>query len=64
MKDSMLTAGEVAERLSISTYSVYALARSGELPAVRIGPRRLRFDSARLEELIAGGRVNEHAEVE
>ena len=54
MDDCMLTAGEVAARLHMSTYAVYALARAGALPAVRIGPRRLRFDAARLEQIIKG----------
>lgn len=34
---TLLTAAEVAERLRVSTMTVYRLIRSGELPAVRVG---------------------------
>lgn len=43
-----LTADEVAERLGIPVYSVYALAREGEIPHLRIG-RRVRFREEDLE---------------
>lgn len=42
-----LTASEVSERLGIPEYSIYAMAREGELPCLRIG-RRVRF---RLKDL-------------
>lgn len=34
---TLLTAAEVAERLRVSTMTIYRLIRSGELPAVRVG---------------------------
>lgn len=37
MSDHLLTAGEVAERLRVSTMTIYRLIRRGELPAVRVG---------------------------
>lgn len=37
MDDQLWTAAEVAERLRVSTMTIYRLIRSGELPAVRIG---------------------------
>lgn len=37
MGDQLLTAAEVADRLRVSTMTVYRLIRSGELPAVRVG---------------------------
>ena len=57
MADRLLRAGEVAEILSIPAFSVYQLARDGDLrfAAVRIGERRLRFRSDLLESYIAAG---------
>lgn len=37
MTEQLWTAAEVAERLRVSTMTIYRLIRSGELPAVRIG---------------------------
>lgn len=37
MSDRLLTAGEVADQLRVSTMTVYRLIRRGELPAVRVG---------------------------
>ena len=34
---------EVAERLSLSSATLYRLARAGDLPVVRIGRRALRY---------------------
>lgn len=45
MSTDLLTASEVAERLRVSTMTVYRLIRSGELPAVRVGRNyRVRSD--------------------
>lgn len=48
MSEHMLTAAEVAERLRVSTMTVYRLIRGGELPAVRVG-RNYRVRRADLE---------------
>ena len=40
--DRLLTAGEVAERLQLTTGFVYALVRRGEIPHLRFG-RAVRF---------------------
>jgi excisionase family DNA binding protein len=37
MDDRLLTAAEVADRLRVSTMTVYRLIRRGELTAVRVG---------------------------
>ena len=37
MSERLLTAGEVAETLRVSTMTIYRLIRRGELPAVRVG---------------------------
>jgi excisionase family DNA binding protein len=52
----LLTAAEVAELLKVPLKSVYRLVDEGDLPAVRVGPRRLRFDPEVIEELIRRGR--------
>jgi len=49
----LLTAGEVAGILRVPRSFVYALARRGELPTVRIGERYVRFRAAALETWIA-----------
>jgi excisionase family DNA binding protein len=40
----LLTVEQVAEQLSLNKQTVWALARNGQIPVVRISPRRLRFD--------------------
>jgi excisionase family DNA binding protein len=48
----LMTVAEVAERLQVSKWTVYRLAESGALPAVRLVPGRLRFDPAAIEACI------------
>jgi excisionase family DNA binding protein len=48
-----LTAAEVAEVLDIPLQSVWRLARTGKLPATRLG-RVLRFPRAAIERLADG----------
>lgn len=50
----LLTAGQAAERLDVTLARLYELARTGTLPAVRIG-RQIRFSSEALAEWIDGG---------
>ena len=50
-----LTVGETAEVLRVSVSQAYALVRSGELPAIRIGAARLwRVERTELEAYIEG----------
>lgn len=49
--DRLLSVQEVADRLGVSFWTVYRMARSGQLASVRIGRRRL-FAMEDLEELI------------
>jgi excisionase family DNA binding protein len=37
MNDHLLTAGEVADQLRVSTMTIYRLIRRGDLAAVRVG---------------------------
>ena len=49
-----LTLADVAETLNISAAQTYALVRSGELPAIKIGGRgQWRVEAAELEAYIA-----------
>ena len=49
-----LTVAETAEVLNVSTSQAYALVRSGELPAIRIGAaRHWRVERSELEAYIA-----------
>jgi excisionase family DNA binding protein len=50
----LLTAGQAAERLDVTLARLYELARTGALPAVRIG-RQIRFSPDALSEWIEGG---------
>lgn len=48
-----LTLADVAEQLNISAAQVYALVRSGELPAIKIGGRgQWRVESSEFEDYI------------
>jgi excisionase family DNA binding protein len=48
-----LTLADVAETLNISAAQTYALVRSGDLPAIKIGGRgQWRVESSALEEFI------------
>jgi excisionase family DNA binding protein len=46
--ERLLTADEVAAILGVPRTLVYSLVRSGEMPAVRVGERYVRFRSAAL----------------
>jgi len=49
-----LTLADVAETLNISASQTYALVRSGELPAIKVGGRgQWRVEVSALEEYIA-----------
>ncbi len=53
MADRFLPLSEVAEILSISASQTYALVRSGELPAIKIGGRgQWRVERTELEAYI------------
>lgn len=54
MAQRFLTLADVAETLNISASQTYALVRSGDLPAIKIGGRgQWRVESTALEEYIA-----------
>lgn len=49
----MLTVSEAAQRLGISRGLAYLLARNGEIPALRVGERRIVVPADALERWIA-----------
>ena len=51
----LLKPEEAAARLGIRLHRLYALVRTQELPAVRLGSRQIRVDPRRLEEWIEAG---------
>ena len=48
----LLSAEDVAELLGVPRTFVYALARRGDIPVVRVGERYVRFRSEALERWI------------
>ncbi|AYY11350.1 DNA-binding protein [Actinobacteria bacterium YIM 96077] len=53
MEHKLLTLADVAELLNTSSAQVYALVRSGELPAMKMGGRgQWRIDPERLRQYI------------
>lgn len=52
----LFTAREIAELLGVSTWTVYAWARRGTIPALRATDRILRFDAEAVIAALEGGR--------
>ena len=53
MSTRFLTIADVAEQLQLSTQAVRALIRSGDLPAIQVGARKLwRIEDQALEDYI------------
>jgi len=48
----LLTAPEAARALAVSPRTLWTLTQTGEIPAVRIGPRSVRYAVADLEAAI------------
>jgi dCTP diphosphatase len=55
VEDSFLTVAEVAQLLKLNEQTVRNWIDNGSLPAVRVGPRRVRIRESDLERLIAAG---------
>lgn len=52
MPDELLTAAEVASRLKVATQTVRNWVDRGELPAIRVGVRRVRIRESDLEAFL------------
>ncbi len=48
----LMTTKQAARALTISERTLYSLTKSGAIPAVRLGPRGLRYDPADLRRWI------------
>ena len=57
----LLTAGEVANVLRVSTARVYELARMKSIPSITLGQRQIRFDETALLEWIGSSVSETHA---
>lgn len=57
MADRFLTVAEVADRLSITAWTVRRLCALGQLPATKVG-RGWRVSEELIEDLIAGRRTD------
>lgn len=55
-KKELLKVGVVATRLGISVPHTYHLAKTGEIPCVRLGPKAVRFDPDDVEAYIQAHR--------
>lgn len=51
----LLDADDLAERWGVAPKTIYALVRGGRLPAIRVGPRRVRFRLDQIERWEAAG---------
>jgi excisionase family DNA binding protein len=51
-KKELYKVGDVAVRLGISIPHTYRLAKTGEIPCVRIGPKAVRFEEAAVDRFI------------
>ncbi len=49
---ALLTVGEAAERLTVSTRAIWALLAGGRLRRVKLGKRATRVDAAEIDRLI------------
>ena len=56
MSDELLTVSEVAERLRISSMTIYRWIEEGRLPAMQIG-KQYRVRVADLDEILESSRV-------
>lgn len=53
MVDQWLTVPEVAKRLGIARQEAYNMVASGEIPAKRLSPRRIRISEKELQDWVA-----------
>ena len=56
MADELMTVPEVAERVRVTTMTIYRWIEDGKLPAMQIG-KHYRIRSADLENMLEGAKV-------
>jgi excisionase family DNA binding protein len=54
---SLLTVPEVAQALAVSIPMIYAMAKDGRLPCIKLGPTGVRFDPTQILDFIDERRV-------
>lgn len=52
MAKELLSVGQVAAELGLTTRTIYRYLESGMLPALRLGPRQYRIERADVEALL------------
>lgn len=55
MDKEILVADEVAELLRVDKQRVYELARTNQIPVIRLGERQYRFSAQAIEQFLHGG---------
>jgi excisionase family DNA binding protein len=55
MDKQILVADEVAELLRVDKQRVYELARSNQIPVIRLGERQYRFSAQAIEQFMNDG---------
>lgn len=52
MDERLLTSEEVQDKLQISRHTLYRLIETGELTAIKLGPKLLRFKESEVKNFI------------
>lgn len=52
MDERLLTSEEVQDKLQISRHTLYRLIETGELTAIKLGPKLLRFQESEVKNFI------------
>lgn len=62
MDKQILVAEEVAELLRVDKQRVYELARTNQIPVIRLGERQYRFSAQAIEEFLNCGGTHKEGE--
>ncbi len=62
MDKKILVADEVAEILRVDRQRVYELARTNQIPVIRLGERQYRFSAQSIEQFLHGGGTQKEGE--
>ena len=62
MDKEILVATEVAKLLRVDKQRVYELARTNQIPVIRLGERQYRFSAQAIERFLNGGGTRKEGE--